>query len=182
MGECKVRRGFSLIEVMLAITIITLGIFPVMYLLSSGTRGVKVSVREVQAVNHAVTLLELLKGIPFSTLNSFCDSGELEAAQEGWMIYDRNTEKMIASEDEKGVWDVIGSEPGKEFFRTYLGPLGNGTDGPVLSELELYFYERSAIIICSDTGCTIKAKVMWKSEQGQRDRHVEFKSLVMESR
>ena len=177
------KKGFSLIEVMVAVMIITLGVFPVYHLLSSGTRGVSVTVREVQAVNHAVSLLEIFKGLPFGVLNSFCDvSGEFQAVQEGWMIYDRNTEKMKSSEDARGVWEVTGAEPGAEFFRSYLGPLGNGTDGPVLSELELYFKERSAQMVCSEIGCTIKIKVMWESEQGKRERQIEFKTLVVESR
>lgn len=180
------KKGFSIIEVMLAIMIITLGVIPVYHLLSSGTRGVSVSVREIQAVNHAVCLIELLKGLGFDKLASLCELGQFKAEQVGWMQYDRTEHKFKPSQDGRGVWEVIeGSDEGKRFFRENLGPLGPSIDeasGSILSQLEVFFTGRLVVVDCSSNDCTITVKVTWESDQGLKDRETEFTTLVMESK
>lgn len=181
-----IKKGFSLVEVMVAVMIITLGVIPVYHLLSSGTRGVSVSVREIQAVNHAVCLLELLKGVGFKEITNFCDSGDFQATQAGWMLYDRADHKFKPSQDGRGVWEVsAGSPVGKDFFRVNLGPLGSegdATAGSIISEMEVFFKQRAVEISCDGKYCAISVKVAWESDQGEKHRDTEFTTLVMESK
>jgi len=177
------QRGFSLIEVMVAVMIMTLGIFPVYYLFSSGTRGVTVSMREILAVNHAVSAIELLKGLKAKTLGSFCDSGEFMAKQKGWVVYDRGTDQLSVTEDEKGVWETVGSAEGERFFREVLMP-GDKIGSGVLPPMEVYFTARKIDLRCEDGGCTVAVKVSWKPEQGEEsdEKSVLFRTLVAETK
>jgi prepilin-type N-terminal cleavage/methylation domain-containing protein len=174
-----VHHGFSLIEVMIAVMIMTLGIFPVYYLFSAGTRGVTVSLREILAVNHAVSTVELLKGLKAETLQNFCDSGEFLATQSGWVVYDRRTDQLSVTEDEKGVWETSGTEVGERFFREELKP-GDKIGAGVLPPMEVYFTQRKVEIRCEEGGCAVGVRVSWKPEQGEDpdEKSVLFRTLV----
>lgn len=67
-GAGKVRSGFSLVEVVLAIGILVAGILPIFLLLTESKRVTSSSVNELKATGMASSMIDGLKRIPASDL------------------------------------------------------------------------------------------------------------------
>lgn len=59
------RRGFTFTEILVGLCVLTLGIIPVVHALMGGTRQTGISLRQVQAANHASNLMEALQAFGF---------------------------------------------------------------------------------------------------------------------
>ena len=177
------RRGFTLIEIMIAVLVISLGVIPVYLLLTSGTRGVRYGIRQIKAVNHCSAVLELFRGIQYKKIESMTDMGELEASQKGYMIYSQSEDQWIKNSDalDSGKWDVVGSSLGKEFF-IQLDPKQNSEE-EILPNLEAYFLDRRVRVNCQSGVCNITSSVEWQRTEGDSskgNRNLEFKTIVVE--
>ena len=181
-GREIMRRGFTLIEIMIAVLVISLGVIPVYLLLTSGTRGVRYGIRQIKAVNHCSAVLELFRGIQYDKIKSMTDMGEMEASQQGYMVYSKLEESWIKSADalDSGKWEVNGSSDAKKFF-TYLDPKLD-IETEILPYLEVYFTSRSVRVICKPQACEITSKVEWVRDEGKSQskfRDLEFKTVVV---
>ena len=179
------KRGFTLIEIMIAIMVISLGVIPVYLLLTSGTRGVRYGIRQIKAVNHCSALLELFRGIQYKDIEKMTDDGDLEAFQAGYMVYSRSEEVWIKSSDslDNGQWEVSGSSSANDFF-SQLNPKENSED-EILPSLESYFTMRKVKVRCEAVACTIIASVEWRRDEGKsenKSRELEFKTVVVNER
>lgn len=167
------NSGFSMIEIMIAVMVIGVGVIPVFYMLSSGTRGIQFGIREVKAVNHVANVIELFRGISYDKLQQFCEDGFFEARQQGWLIYKRGEGRWVTSAEAegKGVWDISqGSGVGRDFFSEYLNPVEGDARMGVLSPLEVFYKSRSVMINCNNLACSIEVKAEWASEIGEVEK------------
>lgn len=57
----KTRTGFSFIEILIGVVILVVGLIPLMIAYTVSTRDSRVSMSQVQAINHATNLLEALR-------------------------------------------------------------------------------------------------------------------------
>lgn len=179
------KRGFTLIEIMIAVLVISLGVIPVYMLLTSGTRGVRYGIRQIKAVNHCSAVLELFRGIQYKKINAMTDDGELEASQKGYMVYSKVEEKWVGTTNalDDGKWEVNGSPLAQEFFME-LNPKQISED-EILPYLEAYFVSRTVKLLCKPEACEITAKVEWQRSVGnssQNLRDLEFKTVVVNDR
>lgn len=86
------RRGFSIVEALIGITILVVGFLPVYLLIASGEKGSVETVRSVQASMHAHTLLEEVAHLPYARIpaaprtadTDFVASFKGEKALAGW--------------------------------------------------------------------------------------------------
>jgi prepilin-type N-terminal cleavage/methylation domain-containing protein len=151
-------KGFNLIEVMIAVVVIMVGIFPVYYLMTSGTRGVSVSMGEILAVNHASSVMELLKGLSYQKLLSFCEGGEMTAAQVGSWRFNNETKNMEKVE-EGGGWAVeTGSSAANGFFTEW-------DQKELLPPMEKK-YKRTVTLKCVNEGakyCYVNVMMEWQA-------------------
>jgi hypothetical protein len=154
------RKAFSFVEIMIAVVIMVVGILPVYFLLTSGTRGIRLGLYEVLAVNHASSVMELLRGFQHHEIMrdlypQGADSAEVE--QSGWVVYSRE-EKGMQDSGTDGSWFVSAGADGrmKDFFNKWLSP-------EILPPLEVYF-DRRVNLSCNDLYCVIKVEVGWKEE------------------
>ena len=182
------RKGFTLIEIMVAVLVIVVGVLPVYYLLTSGTRGVRWSIRQVKAVNHCSAVLELFKGMEYRDVKSLTDNDQLSASQKGYMIYSQKDEQWMVSSDavSSAQWVVdLGSQIAQSFF-SKLNPSQNG-ELEILPPLEAYFSTRQIDIDCSGKNvCVIGCEVKWKRHENSvekgKDHHIKFSTVVTNSR
>ena len=176
------KRGFTLIEIMIAVMVISLGVIPVYLLLTSGTRGVRYSIRQIKAVNHCSAALELFRGIQYKDIYKMTDGGLLEASQKGYMVYSRVEEAWIQNADalDSGQWEVSGSTFASEFFGQ-LNPRED-IEAEILPFLESYFTLRRVKISCEKVACTISSSIEWRRDEGKsqnKPRELEFKTVVV---
>ena len=64
------RRGLSFIEVLMAIAVLTFGIIPMLVSIQRRTRLTRISLRQVQAANHASNLMEALRSLGYPGLRA----------------------------------------------------------------------------------------------------------------
>ena len=176
------KKGFTLIEIMIAVLVISLGVIPVYMLLTSGTRGVRYGIRQIKAVNHCSAVLELFRGMQYKYVKSMTDMGELEASQKGYMIYSKSEDRWIKNTDalENGKWEVSGSSLAKEFF-IQLDPKENSEE-EILPSLEAYFVARRVKVNCKSEVCEITSRLEWQRTEGdstKKNRDLEFKTIVV---
>ncbi len=181
-GRSIMRKGFSLIEIMIAVLVISLGVIPVYLLLTSGTRGVRYGIRQIKAVNHCSAVLELFRGMQYKNIKAMTDMGEMEAFQKGYMVYSKVEERWIKNSDglNSGVWEVSGSSFAIEFF-TQLNPKED-SEAEILPYLEAYFTTRRVKVTCKPEACEISSYLEWPREQGKsqkKARNLEFKTVVV---
>ena len=164
------NSGFSMIEIMIAVMVIGVGVIPVFYMLSSGTRGIQFGIREVKAVNHVANVIELFRGISYDELREFCEDGALEARQQGWLIYKRGEGRWVTSAEAegKGVWDISqGSGVGRDFFAEFLNPVEGDAREGVLSPMEVFYKARKVMLTCNQLACSVEVEVEWEREFGE---------------
>ena len=65
------KKGFSFLEVVMGVLIMTFGLIPLLWALIGGHNQVSITLRQVQASNHAANLLEALRATPFQDLALF---------------------------------------------------------------------------------------------------------------
>ncbi|MFA5103773.1 MAG: type II secretion system protein [Candidatus Margulisiibacteriota bacterium] len=64
------RRGFTLIEMILVLVVITIALFPLIESFSSGIRGSKIASDTNTAIELAQQKMEQLQSIPFASLSN----------------------------------------------------------------------------------------------------------------
>ncbi len=69
-GRMRVSRGFSIVEVLIGITILIVGFIPVYLLIFSSEKGSAETIRGVQAMMHAHTLLEEVAHLPYAMIQA----------------------------------------------------------------------------------------------------------------
>ena len=176
------RKGFSLIEIMIAVLVISLGVIPVYMLLTSGTRGVRYGIRQIKAVNHCSAVLELFRGLQYKNIKAMTDMGEMEASQKGYMVYSKVEERWVKNSDglNGGAWEVSGSSLATDFF-IQLSPKED-SESEILPYLEAYFTTRRVKVICKPEACVISSYIEWPRAQGnsqKKARNLEFKTVVV---
>lgn len=62
------RRGFSIVEVLIGLTILVVGFIPVYLLIFSSEKGSIETIRSVQGMMHAHTLLEEVAHLPYAMI------------------------------------------------------------------------------------------------------------------
>ena len=181
------QKGFTLIEIMVAVLVVVLGVLPVYYLLTSGTRGVRWSIRQVKAVNHCSAILELFKGLKYRDIKKLTDNDRLSANQKGYMVYSQEDEQWRISADlvPSAQWVVdTGSSDAQKFF-TKLSPSQTG-ELEILPALEAYFSSRSIDIDCSSKSvCVIACEVKWQRHENsdnKGDHQLKFSTVVTDSK
>lgn len=174
------RRAFTLVEIMVAVLVVILGVIPVYYLLTSGTRGVRWSIRQVQAVNHCSAILELFKGMNYSDITAMTSGDVFSAEQKGYMIYSQELEQWVNG-GASGNWEVNGSKQAKKFFDK-LNPAATPQD-EILPPLEAYFTVRKVEVNCAGNNlCIVDCRVEWKRQEGSGGSHsLNFKTVVTNS-
>jgi hypothetical protein len=173
------KKGFSFIEIMIAVVVLMAGIFPVYYLLTSGTRGIHLGINEILAVNHASSVMELLRGLSFSQVHSFVNPGStLMVTEKGTLVYNRVDEKMerSPSPDAGGLTVDGASSDGQTFVNQFF----KSENFPPME----YIFDRVVEMNCESKFCVVRVKVEWtppKStgrELGEK-RDVELKTVVV---
>ena len=173
-------RGFSMVEIMIAVMVITLGVFPVFYLMTSGSRGTTVSIREIFAVNHAANIMELIMGYSYEKLVSIVGSEPVELAQGGWLYYNNSEHKMekVSSDsmsDGGAVPMLWTGEANGSALQNWLNKLT-----PEIPPMEV-FYTRKLEVHCYTAAsyCEIAVIMEWESEFGSGKGTVDLKSVVV---
>jgi Tfp pilus assembly protein PilV len=86
-GRTK-AEGFSLIEVMFALTFLAIGILAVASMIPAGTRGVSQARTITSGLMAAQLKLEQLKGTPYATLPAGTASDTVSVYQRTWTVTD----------------------------------------------------------------------------------------------
>ncbi|MBW7874565.1 MAG: hypothetical protein H3C47_01100 [Candidatus Cloacimonetes bacterium] len=173
-------KGFSMVEIMIAVMVVTLGVFPVFYLMTSGSRGTTVSIREIFAVNHAANIMELVMGYSYEKLVSIVGSEAVELSQGGWLFYNNSEHKLetVSSDsmsDGGAVPMLWTGESNGSALQGWLNKLN-----PEIPPMEV-FYTRKLKVQCSPAQfyCTVAVIMEWESEFGSGKGTVDLRSVVV---
>ena len=181
-GFLKNRRGFTMLEVVMATVIMAVGIIPVYHLMTSGTRGVEIGEREILAVGHTSSIIEFFKGLPYDLVRQFClDGKSLKGEQRGFLYYDRNQKMMVIDKSIDGTWKLEESSPfGTKFFEDILNPEMPSKKIVHLPPLEKFYKERNIDIQCEFEGakyCIVGSTIKWQTSD-QRDREFSLRTVI----
>lgn len=172
------RRGITFVEVLIAVAVIAFGILPLLVNLNNQNRQTAMSLRQVQAANHASNLLEALRSTGYQSLKLLPSAMvQVRNGENKWTPYSAGMNLALADIEDDGQGDrgVFG-----EFEARFFG------EPPVMPPMEdlftryyyLYRQEGSPYV-------TIIVRVEWpatgRNDAGKRDiipRAVELRSLV----
>ena len=70
------RRGFSLLEILLALVFVSFSFLPIYNLFRFGQVGAKSNVKEVEATNYASDLVNFLRNMTYSDISEKVGSGD----------------------------------------------------------------------------------------------------------
>jgi prepilin-type N-terminal cleavage/methylation domain-containing protein len=146
------KDGFSFLEVLIGIVILSVGLIPLMWAVSGGTSQVGVTLRQVQAANHSANLLEALRATPFQDLSMFPPSMiQLTGGDNKWRKPSEATDVTFPYEDEVNKPAPPGATNVFDKFVNSFFPK-NDTDVSIVPPLERQF--RRYFIILKDDETT----------------------------
>lgn len=177
------KKAFSFVEIMIAVTVMVLGILPVYYLLTSGTRGIRLGLYEIQAVNHASSVMELLRGMPYHKIMHEIYPADMpdfaEVSQSGWQVYSRTEQQMVDVDTENGIWQSVTGADSR--MVSYFNSSAMSAQNGILPPLEAYF-DRNIRLNCNERYCIAKVMVSWKEESSGSSssrRSVDLRTAVV---
>lgn len=156
------RRGFSFLEVLIGIVILSFGLVPLLWALMGGTQQTHVTLRQVQAANHAANLLEALRATPFQELAQFPPCmAQLAGGDNGWRPPGEATElRLVLAEDANKPAPPAAAEVFARFKDNFFGG-----ESPIVPPLDPPFSRYFVILKDSpDTPryITLVARVEWE--------------------
>ncbi len=87
-ARARPRRGFTFTEILIAIAVLTFGIIPLVWAIMGGTTQTRISLRQVQAANHASNLLEALRTFGFRNVMRLPSTMvQLRGSDNRWAAY-----------------------------------------------------------------------------------------------
>lgn len=190
------RGGLTFLEILIGATILVLGLVPLFLAYSASTRGTRVSIQQVQAVNHSANLLEALRAfaaVDFKNISYFPGSMEQrKGGDQEWMPPSEQDEPGaegttrppvlggMGTESPAGARDVeqIAQNNFREFKRIFF----SGKQ-PVVAPLEKVFRRSFRVSQRSPGLVTVIVKVSWEefdlqSTQGAGERVVELRTVL----
>lgn len=178
------RRAFSFVEVMIAIVILSCGLIPLLWNLLQATGHTKITVRQVQATNHAANLLEALRAVRFKDLVLFPPCRvQIEGGDNVWRAPGETPEVDFCMNE---AYKAPGQDA-ETAFGTFVADFCTG-EKAIVPPLEPSF-RRYFIILKDDddkpTYLTLVVRVEWMSlnplgSEGEKRRHrsVELRTVV----
>lgn len=173
----------SFVEILIAIAVLTFGIIPIVHHIMSGARQTRISLRQVQAANHASNLMEALRSMGYLKLRAMPNAMvQLRGNENRW---DKLSGGADIAEDRFAQDDGKGDE---SIFTEFQDLFFSGGGEPVVPNLEslftrYYFLHRTD----EDPYITIIVRVEWPavpkhvqggSGSGIAYRSVELRTLV----
>lgn len=174
----SLRQGMTFMEILVVIAMLTFGIIPLLHSMFQSTRQTSLSLRQIQASNHAANLLEALRTMGFPALVRMPPLMVQRAGNENtWEIYRADMNLNVPNlEEELPEGDVsIFEEFRSKFF----------SDPAVVPPIEKVF-TRYYRLIQDPAGkyCTIVVRLEWQTGNNQPDgtkaepRFVELRTLL----
>ncbi len=156
------RGGFTFTEILIAVIILVVGLLPLMWALVGGSRQTRITIKQVQAANHAANLLEALRTIPFKKLAAFPPCMVQTGRDGKW-----HPPSEVAGEVEPVLADIAESPPppqAAEVFEEFVNDFFAG-DVPMVPPMGRNFV-RYFVLIKDDpvkpTYITVVVRVEWK--------------------
>lgn len=180
------RRGMTFMEILVALAVITFGIIPLLWAMTGATRQTRISLRQVQAANHASNLLEALRTTGFRSLVKMpATMVQLRGNDNQWQPYASGMDLQLAAlQDGVPLRGPKREDPAafEEFQQTFFG------SPALVPELERVF-TRYFHLIKSEDGryVTVIVRVEWparlvsaKTGEVKRSvtRHVELRTVL----
>ena len=174
------RVGFSFIEILIGVSILATGLVPLVLAYTMSTRGTRVSINQVKAIQHTSNLLEAIRayGIQdYKNIEGFpTGMTQRKGENKDWVALD------TPLEDGDGVPPVNGDATG-ESWKKFLTDFFDASE-PIIPPLGRAFKRSFQIIRGIEPGySTIIVRTSWDqvditSEEGVEDRNVELRTVV----
>lgn len=170
------RSGFTFVEILIGIIILVIGLVPLMLAYSMATKETRVSISQIQAINHAANLLEALRAFgaqDFKNLTYFPAAMEQRKGGDNvWVPLSGDETMLTATAAAAGtpVPAMAGTNPGEgddrgsgeKNFTTFKTTFMSGT-APVVAKLEERF-KRSFQLLRKGGYVTVVVRVAWEEE------------------
>jgi type II secretory pathway pseudopilin PulG len=192
------RAAFTFVEILIGIIILIIGLVPLMLAYSMATKETRVSISQIQAINHAANLLEALRAFganDFKKLTHFPRSMEQRKGGDNkWVAYEpAGFDTMVVAtaaaggtpapaltgteRSEEDPTGVGAQENFAEFEKSFMS-----TDKPVVAKLEDRF-KRSFQLLGKEGYVTIVVRVLWEEDDlavstKPQARMVELRTVV----
>lgn len=191
------RHGFTFAEILVALAVISFGILPLLWALHGGTRQTRISLRQVQAANHASNLIEAMRAFGFRKTQALpATKVQLRGNENKWQDYtsgmDLDLEELTeppptSSDPEAGIRLAGEAPPGDPALFAEFEDRFFGADNPVVPPLEDNF-TRYFHLVKSPGGqyVTVIVRVEWPARLVSRStnatkvvkRHVELRTVL----
>jgi len=171
------RRGFSFLEIIIGVCIMTFGLIPLLWALSGGTSQVGITLQQVQAANHASNLLEALRATPFQDLALFPPCMiQLKGGDNVWRAANEAGEVKLLFPEEATKPAPSGASTVFDKFQSNFF----AKDAAIVPPLESIF-TRYFVILKDDEGTprylTVVVRVEWEKRNRLADKPEERKSI-----
>ena len=178
------KKGFSFIEIIIGVCIMTFGLIPLLWALSSGHNQVGITLHQVQASNHAANLLEALRATPFQDLALFPPSMvQIRGGDNRWRRPSEASDvKMIFSEIATQEAPSGSTTVFDKFVRNFFSK-----DSPIVPPLSRRFQRYFIVIKDNDKTpryITLIVRVEWEKKNrldgsGKKVwRHTELRTVL----
>lgn len=189
------RLGFSFIEILIGIVILIIGLIPLMLAYGMATKETRVSISQIQAINHAGNLLEALRAFgaqDFKNLTYFPASMEQRKGGDNVWVAVSGDDALTTALGAAGgtpVPALAGTtagtgddrQSGEKNFETFKTTFMSG-DTPVVAKLEMRF-KRQFQLLRKGGYVTVIVRVVWEEEDlasstKPQERVIELRTVV----
>ncbi len=185
MRPQNTSQAFSFIEILIGVIILSVGLIPLLSALSGGTRQTAITLRQVQAANHASNLMEGLRATKFQDITLFPPCMvQLKGGDNTWRKPSEASEVELILPELANQPPPSGSTGVFDAFRNDFFAKDNPIVPPLSSRFSRYF-----VILKDDEKTpkyiTIIVRVEWdvknrlKAKGGKmQHRHVELRTVI----
>lgn len=182
--------GFSFVEILLGLVILILGLIPLMLTYSASTKETRVSIQQIQAINHASNLMEALRAFGAADFRNLLEfPSAMEQRKGGENKWAEATEPAAAPAGRTPAPGAAPAPPsgqgaaqGEANFQKFKEQFFSDND-PIVATLERQFRRVFRVEQRARGLITVIVQVSWDetdptATQGARERTIDLRTVI----